>query len=214
MDTHALRPYFLLALIILSSIVAFAIFLPFLAPLLMAIVFAVVLSPLSHEDDEILFGRLERAINSVIKGNLSIALIQGIIAAVGFTIFGLPNSVIWGTLTAFAALIPGVGTSLVVIPAVIYLFFASGMFPAIGLLVWGVLAVGLIDNFLGPKLIGSGMRLHPLFVLFAVLGGISLFGAIGIFLGPLTLAFLVALVSVYLDRSPHELAAEGERAAG
>lgn len=155
------------------------------------------LSPLEDVDDEVVFGSLESAVNSVVKGSLTIAIIQGAVTAIGFTIFGVPSGVLWGMVAAIAALIPAVGTSLVIVPAIIYLFVSGSMAQAIGLLIWGALAVGLVDNLLGPKLIGSGMRLHPLLVLLAVLGGIAFFGAIGIFLGPLTLSLLFAFIKIY-----------------
>jgi predicted PurR-regulated permease PerM len=155
------------------------------------------LSPLEDADDEMVFGNLESAVNSVVKGSLTIALIQGVLTAIGFTIFGVPSGVLWGTVAAIAALIPAVGTSLVIIPAIAYLFLSGNVPQAVGLLIWGSLAVGLIDNLLGPKLMGNGMRLHPLLVLLSVLGGIAFFGAIGIFLGPLTLSLLFAFIKIY-----------------
>ena len=155
------------------------------------------LSPLSDTEDEGVFDRLELAINSVIKGNLTIALVQGILATLGFTLFGVPSAILWGTTAAVAALIPGVGTALVIIPAVAFLFFTGATLSAFGLLIWGTLAVGLIDNFLGPKLIGRGMQIHHLLGLPAVLGGLMYFGPAGIFLGPLTLSLLFAFLSIY-----------------
>lgn len=155
------------------------------------------LSPLEDADDEMVFGRLEAAVNSVVKGNLTIALIQGVLTSIGFGIFGVPSPVLWGTVAAIAALIPAVGTSLVILPAIGYLFLSGHTLPAVGLLVWGSLAVGLIDNLLGPKLVGKSIRLHPLLVLLSVLGGIALFGPIGIFLGPLTLSLLFAFITIY-----------------
>lgn len=157
------------------------------------------LSPLNNNEDEKVFDRLELAVTSVIRGNLTIALIQGVLTAVGFTLFGVPNSVLWGMVAGIAALIPGFGTALVFIPAVIFLFFTGSTLQAAGLLAWGVVAVGGIDNLLGPKLIGKGMQLHPLLVLLSVLGGIALWGPVGIFLGPLSLSFLFALLSIYAD---------------
>lgn len=159
------------------------------------------LSPLSDREDTRVLDRLELAVNSVIKGNLVIALVQGVLTTIGFTIFGVPNTILWGMVAAVAALIPGIGTGLVFIPAVAFLFFTGATVPALGLLVWGALGVGLIDNFLGPKLVGRGMNLHPLLVLLAVLGGLIYFGPAGIFLGPLTLSLLFALVSIYSDVS-------------
>jgi len=159
------------------------------------------LSPLHDTEDARVFDRLERAVNSVIKGNLTLALIQGVLTTIGFSIFGVPSALLWGTVAALAALIPGIGTGLVIVPAVAYLFFTGATTAAIGLLAWGALGVGLIDNFLGPKLVGRGMHLHPLLVLLAVLGGLSYFGPSGIFLGPLTVSLLFALLSIYGDIS-------------
>lgn len=157
------------------------------------------LSPLGERGNERILARLEQTINSVIRGSLVIALLQGILTTIGFTIFGVPNAMLWGTVAALAALIPGIGTALVFIPAITILFFVEAFVPAIGLLIWGFFAVGLIDNFLAPKLVGRGMQIHPLLVLLAVLGGIIYFGPIGIFLGPLSLSFLFALLSIYED---------------
>ncbi len=163
------------------------------------------LSPLRDSYDESVFHKLELAVNSVIKGNLMIALIQGVLSAIGFAIFGVPNPVLWGTVTALAALIPAVGTGLIFIPIILFLFVTGNTFGAVGLSIWGVLAVGLIDNLLGPRLIGSGMKLHPLLVLLSVLGGVTFFGAVGIFLGPLSLSLLFALLSIYSDISKGSL---------
>jgi len=159
------------------------------------------LSPLNDREDVKVFDRLELAINSVIKGNLVIALVQGVLTMIGFTLFGVPNAILWGTVAAVAALIPGIGTGLVFIPAVAILFFTGANVAAFGLLIWGALGVGLIDNFLGPKLVGHGMNLHPLLVLLSVIGGLIYFGPAGIFLGPLTLSLLFALLSIYADIS-------------
>lgn len=159
------------------------------------------LSPLSDREDTGVFDRLELAVNSVIKGNLVIALVQGVLTTIGFTLFGVPNAILWGTIAAVAALIPGIGTALVIAPAVAFLFFIGATPQAIGLLVWGALAVGLVDNLLGPKLVGRGMNLHPLLVLLSVLGGLALFGTAGIFLGPLAVSLLFALLSIYADVS-------------
>lgn len=161
----------------------------------------IALSPLKDTDDTIVLTRLELAIHSVIRGSLMIALIQGTLTGIGFAFFGVPNSVLWGVLAAFSALIPGIGTSLVLVPGVIYLFIIGATTPAIGLLLWSVVAVGLVDNFLGPKLVGIGMRLHPLIVLLSVFGGLAFFGPMGVFLGPLCTSLLFALLSIYPDVS-------------
>ena len=155
------------------------------------------LSPLYDTDDEFVFKKLEVAINSVVRGSLLIALIQGIIATTGYLLFGVPNAVLWGTTTAVAALIPGVGTALVLGPIVLYLTFAGATSSALGLLLWGVVAVGLIDNLLGPKLMGRSAQLHPLLILLSVLGGLAFFGPTGLFLGPLTISLFLTLLSIH-----------------
>lgn len=157
----------------------------------------VALSPLENADDEAILKKLEAAVNSVLRGGLAIALIQGVLTSAGFLAFGVPNPVLWGSAAAVAALIPAVGTALVVIPAVAFLFFTGQAFSAFGLLVWGMLAVGLIDNFLGPRLMGRGTELHPLVIFLSVLGGIVFFGPLGFLLGPLALSFLFALFDIY-----------------
>ncbi|RPH51492.1 MAG: AI-2E family transporter [Desulfobacteraceae bacterium] len=160
------------------------------------------LSPLADTDDEKIFNTIESAINSVIKGNLTVAAVQGALTAAGFSVFGVPNAVLWGSVTAIAALIPGVGTSLVFIPAILFLFISGRFLPGIGLLLWGAGAVGLVDNFLGPKLVGRGMRMHPFIILLSVLGGIGFFGPVGFLLGPLTISLFFAFFEIYSSIKP------------
>jgi predicted PurR-regulated permease PerM len=104
---------------------------------------------------------------------------------------------VWGSIAAVAALIPGVGTALVVVPGVLYLFFTGSTGYAIGLLIWGLLAVGLIDNLLGPLVVNRGIKIHPFIILLSVLGGLTFFGLVGFILGPLIIAFLFALLEIY-----------------
>ncbi|MDD4271501.1 MAG: AI-2E family transporter [Patescibacteria group bacterium] len=158
---------------------------------------AIKYSPLADTDDKMILNKLELAISSIVRGNFTIAFLQGFLTTIGFTIFSVPNAILWGTAAAIASLIPSVGTSLVFIPAIILMYVSGNLFSAVGLLLWGMLAVGLIDNFLGPKLIGRGMKLHPLLVLFSVIGGAVFLGPIGFFLGPIILSLLFALLHIY-----------------
>ncbi|HAS84869.1 MAG TPA: hypothetical protein DCS23_02200 [Candidatus Yonathbacteria bacterium] len=157
----------------------------------------VALSPLSDVYDETIFRKLELAINSVVRGSISVALVQGVLTAIGLAIFGVPNSVLWGSVAAVTALIPGVGTSIVIIPSILFLFFTGAEVAAVGLLIWGIVAVGLVDNVLGPKIVGKGAKLHPFLILLSILGGIGLFGPIGFLFGPLALALLFAFLEIY-----------------
>lgn len=157
----------------------------------------IALSPLSDVYDETIFRKLELAINSVVRGSISVALVQGVLTAIGLTIFGVPNPVLWGSMAAVAALIPGVGTSLILIPSILFLFFTGATTSAVGLLIWGIVAVGLVDNVLGPKIVGKGAKLHPFLILLSILGGIGLFGPIGFLFGPLALSLLFAFLEIY-----------------
>lgn len=159
--------------------------------------FVVKYSPLSKSYKDDIFDKLHQTVNSVVKGSLIVALVQGIIAGLGFFIFRVPNPAFWGMFVVIAALIPSVGTAIVIIPAVLYLFFNGQSVAAIGLLAWGILVVGLIDNFLRPYLIERGIKIHPLLILVSVLGGLQLFGPIGFIAGPLVLSFLFTLLNIY-----------------
>lgn len=161
--------------------------------------YLVELSPLSDENDEFIVTRLKASVAATIKGNLSIGLIQGILTGVGFAIFGVPNPALWGSVAAIMALVPGIGTALVIVPAVLFLFAVGETFNGTALILWGLTAVGLIDNFLGPELVGRSMQMHPLAVFLAVLGGLAFFGPMGFLLGPLAVSVCVALIDIYFS---------------
>ena len=155
------------------------------------------ISPLADNYDEKIFSKLKQAIRSVVTGSLVVGIIQGLLTGIGFYIFGVPNPALWGSFAVVAALIPGIGTSLIIVPGVLYLFFMSTHLHALGMLIWGILAVGLVDNFLGPMLVNRGVNVHPFLILLAVMGGLAYFGPIGFIAGPLIVALLFALLEIY-----------------
>jgi len=157
----------------------------------------ILVSPLADNYDEKIFSKLKQAIRSVVVGSLVVGLIQGVLTGLGFWVFGVPNPALWGSFAVVAALIPGIGTSLVIVPGVLYLFFVSTNLHAVGLLVWGIIAVGLVDNFLGPMLVNRGVNVHPFLILLSVMGGLAFFGPIGFIAGPLIVALLFALLEIY-----------------
>ena len=156
-------------------------------------------SPLEEKYTGALFARIKTSVSSVIKGSLIVALVQGIVSGIGFWIFGVPNPALWGGFAAVAALVPTLGTSLVMLPMILFLLFTGSIPNAFGLLLWGFLAVSFIDNLLGPKLMSKGAHLHPLVVLFGVLGGVGIFGPIGFIIGPVILSILFALLDIYAE---------------
>ncbi len=157
----------------------------------------IAVSPLNDNYDERIFAKLKQAIRSVVMGSLVVGLIQGILTGIGFYIFGVPNPALWGSFAVISALIPGIGTSLILVPGILYLFFTSTNIYAIGLLIWGILAVGLVDNYLGPMLVNRGVNIHPFLILLSVIGGLAYFGPIGFIAGPLIVALLFALLEIY-----------------
>ena len=155
-------------------------------------------SPLPDHEDEIILKRLAAAVRAVATGTVLVAIIQGSLVAIGFSIFGIERAILWGSIASLGALIPGVGTTIVTAPAILFLFFVPGdMVSAIGLLVWSVALVGLVDNFIGPYLMSRGNNMHPFIILIAVLGGISLFGPIGFIIGPVIISLFLVLLEVY-----------------
>ncbi len=155
------------------------------------------LSPLTDAYDRDIIEKIERAVNSVVHGSLFTSLLKGVLATLGFAICGVPHAILWGAITAVVSLLPGIGAGLTLIPAVLYLLALDSVGAAIGLTVWGVVVVGLVDNVVMPFVMGKGFRVHPLFVLLSVVGGIIVFGPIGLFLGPLVIALLSALLEIY-----------------
>ena len=157
-----------------------------------------VVSPLKNESDEKIFASIKGSINSIMIGSLTVAITQGIFTGIGLWVFGVPNPFFFGTLAGFMAFVPGVGPSLVWFPAAIYLFFTRpDSFVWLYQIIWGVLAVGLIDNFLGPKVMNKGINIHQLFILLSIIGGIAVFGPEGLLFGPLILSVFVSIIKVW-----------------
>lgn len=155
------------------------------------------LSPLPNKDDEAILTRLAIAIRSVATGVLLVSLIQGTLAAVGFTIFGIDRAVLWGAVGAILAMIPGVGTIAIMVPGIIYLFFTGSIISAVGLLIWTLITIIVVDNIIGPNLMSRGNNLHPFIVLTSVLGGIATFGPLGFIVGPVIVTLFLALLEIY-----------------
>lgn len=155
------------------------------------------LSPLPDKDDAIILSRLGRAVRTVATGVLLVSIIQGISAGLGFTIFGIERAVLWGAVGALLSMIPGIGTMVIMIPAVIYLFLTGDTLSAVGLLVWTITAVIIIDNIISPHLMSRGSNLHPFAILLSVLGGLSVFGPIGFIVGPVVVTLFIVLLEIY-----------------
>lgn len=157
------------------------------------------LLPLSLKHDKQILSRLSKAVNGIMKGYVLIALVQGILTGLGLWVFGVPSAALWGVLAGIASMIPSIGTAMISLPAIAYLLFTGHSLAALGLGIWSVALVGSIDNVLNPIVVGKQIELHPLIILFAVLGGIALMGAAGIIIGPLAASLLYTLICIYQE---------------
>jgi predicted PurR-regulated permease PerM len=155
------------------------------------------LSPLEPEHNEEILRETEVTIKATLWGTVIVAFVQGVLGGVGFLIFGLPQPAFWGTVMIPAAVIPVVGSSIIWGPAAIFLLFTGHAMSGIGLILWGGVAVSLIDNVLKPILMKGSRETPSIFILFSILGGLTYFGMIGFILGPLILSFLLSLLRIY-----------------
>jgi predicted PurR-regulated permease PerM len=161
------------------------------------------LVPMAAAERARLFAHLAAVTRAMVYGTGVTALVQGVMIAVGFVIVGLPSAIVFGVLAALAAIIPLAGTPLVWVPAAIVLALDERWYAAVFMLAWGAI-VASVDNVLRPILVAGRADVGTLTVFIGVLGGISAFGPIGVILGPLVLALVIALIRFALDmRSAH-----------
>lgn len=154
-------------------------------------------SPLpDHYDEEVLLG-LRSSVDAVIRGRFLVAIAQGFFLTLGFLIFGVANPILWGFVGSIASLIPALGTSLITIPASLYLFLNGNIGAGVGILIWGAVAVGLVDDALSMFILKKKIKIHPLIILFSVLGGIQFFGPIGFIAGPVLVSAFLSLLRIY-----------------
>jgi len=149
--------------------------------------------PLHPQHTRRLLQQFATVVRATVKGNIAVALVQGILGGVAFAVLGLPGAILWGAVMALLSLLPAVGAALVWGPVALYYFFSGEAVKGIGLIVWGTVVIGLVDNFLRPVLVGKDTRMPDYLVLVATLGGIVIFGLNGFVIGPVIAAvFLVS----------------------
>lgn len=154
-------------------------------------------SPLEVSHHDRIVQQLERTLKATVKGSIIVALVQGLLGGFGFWIFNIPSPAFWGVCMVFSSVIPLVGTSLIWIPAALYLAFTSSLWMALGLALWGTVIISGADNVLRTLLLKGEANLHPLFIFLSVLGGLIYFGFLGFILGPIVLSFLMTMFEIY-----------------
>jgi len=157
------------------------------------------LIPIPGSQKEVILAKIVDTFEAVIYGAFLIGIIQGVMTGIGLALFGIPFSLLWGGAAFVTALIPVVGAASVWIPAVLYLLFSDRIIAALLLTVWGTLLISAPDNLLRPILVGRRARLPVFFLFIGILGGLRIYGMLGILLGPLIVTLLLAFTGIYRE---------------
>jgi predicted PurR-regulated permease PerM len=157
------------------------------------------ISPLSRREESLFVERFRVVTNATVLGTVVTALAQGTLSGLIFLALDLPNPILWGALTALLSLVPVIGSATVWVPWTLYLVVVGSHGRALIFFASQVVVVGGIDNVLRPMLIEGRVGMHTLVVLFSILGGISYFGVLGIFVGPLVFAMGVSFLEFYIE---------------
>jgi predicted PurR-regulated permease PerM len=162
--------------------------------------------PLEKSYQEKVVSTFVQVSRSVVRGSFGTAFFQGAVAAVAYAIVGF-SAVFWGVLTAFCALIPVVGSTIITVPIAIYLYFKASLWKCIVVVVMAVV-IGTLDNFLKPMLMRGSLRIHSIWLMLSILGGISAFGPMGLLYGPMVLTLLGTFLAIFLREEQAEAARE------
>jgi predicted PurR-regulated permease PerM len=155
------------------------------------------LLPLEQHHQEVVVSTFSKTVSAVIRGMFVTALVQGFLAGVGFAIAGLGVPILLGLLTFITSFIPFLGATSVWLPASVWLLANNQPLWAVGLALWGFLVISTADNIIKPLLIGEGTKLPVFLLFFTILGGLKLYGFLGVFLGPIILSLGMAFLSIY-----------------
>ncbi len=165
------------------------------------IAFFIRLSPLPDHEDQLLLSKFEETANALLKGNLIGGVLQGVIAGVAFALLGLKSPLLWGCVMALVGFLPIVGVGLVVIiPTALFLGMNGKIGIGIFLFLFYMLLSFTIESVIKPKLIGGQVKMHTLLVFLSFMGGLAVYGALGIIYGPLIMTAFLTLAELYLVR--------------
>ncbi|MES2304714.1 MAG: AI-2E family transporter [Gemmatimonadota bacterium] len=153
--------------------------------------------PFSDANVEILKDRFGAVTKSTLIGTGLAAVVQGLMVALAFFVTGIPNAMFWGSVTILLSILPVVGSGMVWAPAAVYLFTHNESGWGIGMIVWGLIAVGNVDNFIRPYVANRYAQTHPLITLVGAVAGVSYLGIIGLLIGPLALSYFFELLAMY-----------------
>jgi predicted PurR-regulated permease PerM len=158
------------------------------------------ISPLSAHEMSRLFARIVDTVQATLYGTVAVAVLQGVLGGLMFGWLGLPNPLLWGLVMGLMAVIPVLGTFVIWVPVAIFLAVEGSWAKALILAAWGTVVVGAIDNLLHPVLVGDRLRLHTIPAFISIVGGVILFGASGLILGPLVVTVTVFALEIWRVR--------------
>jgi predicted PurR-regulated permease PerM len=160
--------------------------------------------PLKPDHTRKLLAEFTTVVRATVKGNIVVALVQGSLGGLAFWFLGIKGALLWGSVMALLSLLPAVGAALVWGPVAIYLLSTGSLWSGLGLVAWGVLVIGLVDNVLRPILVGKQTRLPDYLVLIATLGGLAAFGLNGFVIGPVIAAIFLACWEIFAQARREE----------
>jgi predicted PurR-regulated permease PerM len=169
--------------------------------------------PLKPEHTRRLLDQFATVVRATVKGNVVVALVQGALGWLAFSVLGINGPLLWGALMALLSLLPAVGAALVWGPVALYLLSTGSIWSALGLTAWGVLVIGLVDNVLRPILVGKETRMPDYLVLIATLGGLAVFGLNGFVIGPVIAAMFLATWEIFAETRKEQRQQAAERRA-
>jgi predicted PurR-regulated permease PerM len=155
------------------------------------------LSPLPQRQDKMLVQKFSDMAGAILIGNGICGLIQGVLGGALFALYGLSSPILWGVIMAILAFLPIVGIGVVLVPTAVFLLMKGRIVAGIFFLVFYVVVSCGIEYFFKPKLVGSRVQMHTLMVFLAILGGMQLFGILGIIYGPLVVTAFLTLTEIY-----------------
>jgi predicted PurR-regulated permease PerM len=171
-----------------------------------------VITPLRPAQIDRLTGEVGKTITASVYGGLAVAIAQGILTGSAFWALGLASPILWGIAAAIFSFVPLIGSSVIWLPAAVFLIVSGHWIKGLILLGWGAGIVGMVDNFVRPIVIGRHVKFHPLYIFFSLLGGVQAFGILGLFIGPVVVAIAQALFSLIREEI-REMKAENQNRA-
>ena len=148
--------------------------------------------PLQERHKQELFSKFVTVVRATVKGNILVALVQGALGGLALWFLDVPAALLWGALMALLSLLPAIGAAIVWLPIAVWFLVTGALWQGLGLIAWGVLVIGLVDNLLRPLLVGKDTKLPDYLVLISTLGGMAIFGLNGFVIGPVIAAMFVA----------------------